>query len=299
MTIIYEPKSLEWTSITKICNTNNHTKNDKEPGYEKLKELSSEEYIIALEQTNKNFWSKYFPDSEGTIIIPLPTKFCKILLDASIIGYLKNDRPKLFDDELLELEKYIDNFLNNSNIKYFARINAASPKDGMHSAGPLLSSRDIVNSLTTSLRVHKALNKENSKDNEILYLVPWKEHWNENLEFRVFVHKNKITCVSQYIWSKNVGWNSNNIQIIGPEIIDFVNNKVIGIIPLESYVVDIIVVTENNDINNITNPQIEIIEFNSFGAELASGSALFHWLNDYDIMYGIDNDNTIIRYVEN
>lgn len=28
------------------------------------------------------------------------------------------------------------------------------------------------------------------------------------------------------------------------------------------------------------------IEINSFGKEYASGSALFHWITDYDILYG-------------
>ena len=31
--------------------------------------------------------------------------------------------------------------------------------------------------------------------------------------------------------------------------------------------------------------EVQLIELNSFGAEFASGSALFHWMRDRDIVY--------------
>lgn len=40
----------------------------------------------------------------------------------------------------------------------------------------------------------------------------------------------------------------------------------------------------------------ELVEFNSFGADFAPGSALFHWLNDKDILYG-NGDTITVRFI--
>jgi hypothetical protein len=39
------------------------------------------------------------------------------------------------------------------------------------------------------------------------------------------------------------------------------------------------------------------IEPNSFGKEYAAGSALFHWLLDYNKLYGLNENNIYVRYV--
>ena len=41
------------------------------------------------------------------------------------------------------------------------------------------------------------------------------------------------------------------------------------------------------------NLDVQLIEFNAFGAQMASGSALFHWLRDYNVLYGMNGDNYI------
>lgn len=44
-----------------------------------------------------------------------------------------------------------------------------------------------------------------------------------------------------------------------------------------SYVIDVVYM----------NGRVFIVEFNPFGAEMSSGSALFNWDKDYNIMYGL------------
>jgi hypothetical protein len=41
----------------------------------------------------------------------------------------------------------------------------------------------------------------------------------------------------------------------------------------------------------------ELVEVNSFGCELAAGSALFHWVRDKDVMYGHIAPHVELRYV--
>ncbi|CAH6418994.1 Hypothetical protein HVR_LOCUS181 [uncultured virus] len=307
MNIIYQSRTESWVNQPKICNTNNHKVEDQEPGFERLEDISSDEYRRRLCQTNKNVWVKIFSDPEGTITIPLSISQCKILADASKIGFLTNERSTLFKEELDEIEFYISSSLKGSKIvKWFIRLNEASPKDGRYGCGPLMSAKEMVTSLATSVRAHRAfLTSLELNQPNILYLVPWREDWNEFLEFRVFIHKRRVTCFSQYIWHRDLGWNASNIAVVAPRIIDYCDNSIIPKVDLESFVVDVTIVIPNPTIINEnkipviiddTSFSIEVVELNSFGAELASGAALFHWLNDYNIMYGTHN-NVVVRYI--
>lgn len=297
MTLVYEAKAEDWARTPKNCNTNNHES-----------DMSVDEYKRRISQTNKNVWVRSFPDPPGTITIPISVARCKILSEASKIGFITNARSSLFKEELDEIESYINTFVPSDVIgRWFIRLNEASPKDGKYGVGPLLSAKEMVTSLVTSVRAHRSFEtsiKMNVSD--ILYLVPWRQDWNEFLEFRVFVHERKVTCLSQYVWCRNLGWNQNNITIVAPRILDYCNTTVLSKFDLNSFVVDIIVVikdpiiTDEKHIPLITKDivfDIEVVEFNSFGSELASGAALFHWLNDHDVMYS-DGTSVVVRYVE-
>jgi hypothetical protein len=43
---------------------------------------------------------------------------------------------------------------------------------------------------------------------------------------------------------------------------------------------------------------VELIELNSYGAQMAAGSCLFHWLKDYDQLYGLSTTEGEKREVE-
>lgn len=43
---------------------------------------------------------------------------------------------------------------------------------------------------------------------------------------------------------------------------------------------------------NFATQTTDLVEVNSFGCELAAGSALFHWTRDKDVMYGLHNTET-------
>lgn len=122
MSIKYEPKSLDWTKIYSNCNTTNHSKEDGEPGCKKIKEITDEQYLDLVLQTNKDKWTPYFPNPPGSIVISLPIKTCKMLAEASMNCYLTGAISKLQKIELDNLEQLIQSYLN-SNVKYFVRLN--------------------------------------------------------------------------------------------------------------------------------------------------------------------------------
>merc|ERR1712032_947043 len=63
---------------------------------------------------------------------------------------------------------------------------------------------------------------------------------------------------------------------------------------IASYVMDV----EYVMIDGTDEWQIRLIELNSFGAELASGSALFHWVRDASDLYSSDRLCIRTRLVE-
>lgn len=71
--------------------------------------------------------------------------------------------------------------------------------------------------------------------------------------------------------------NADEVYKIRDAIADFHESvkDVFAYVP--SYVMDVVVFEDFS---------VQIIELNPFGAHMSSGSALFNWKTDYDIMYG-------------
>lgn len=173
-----------------------------------------------------------------------------------------------------------------------------SLKHGKHGVGPYYDLKSIIESLLTSTTHHDPIRA----DEEYLkiYLMPWKQIIADK-EFRVFVKNNKITAISQQhlynvnkiLYKKDLSCDSNVIHDIIKQWIDIIYKYFESVIKkkithINSYTMDICIL-ENNE------PYF--IEVNSFGKEYASGSSLYHWLIDKDILYG--NNNTIyFRYVD-
>lgn len=277
---IFQSKTEEWSNGKDNCNTNNHIDLEQDEIYKKYKKR--------LIETHKDNWIKWFPDN--SIQIPINKYFCDILCDACYIGFIKHKPPAIYKEELVELEKYIEKFIPSNITKWFIRLSPCSPKDGMYGSGPLISAKEIVSSIATSYRAFTCFNyvKQNDLDKEILYLVPWRDDWYEDgYEFRVFVYNRNITCISQYNHTRDIGLYEDLLKEICGKIkifYDSIKDK----IPLESFVIDVIYVNE----------KIELVEFNSFGKDSASGSSLFHWLDDFELLYG-NGENIFVRYTKN
>ena len=58
---------------------------------------------------------------------------------------------------------------------------------------------------------------------------------------------------------------------------------------IDSYVMDFAILNDDTPY---------FIELNSFGKEYASGSALFGWIQDYSILYGVTENTIEFRYTK-
>lgn len=98
-------------------------------------------------------------------------------------------------------------------------------------------------------------------------------------EFRCYVHDRKLTAISQYhCYCKfDALQDIDRVEKIRTAIMNY-HELVKDAFPVPSYVIDIHV--------NPDDYSCGVIELNPFGSAMSSGSGLFHWERDEDLLYG-------------
>ncbi len=171
------------------------------------------------------------------------------------------------DEDMSSLRDDIANAVDGSK-EYFVRLSAGSAKHDVHPR-PLDSPNDIVDLLTKSERFWR---EEYTKDKQsFLVLVPWNDQLTSKFEFRVFVHNRRVTGVSQQHCTRCFCYTGKELDTIESLIKPYD-------VPYESYVADVWVDCDQN--------RAVLIECNPFGAHSSSGSALFDWIKDNDVLHG-------------
>ena len=283
----YEIEPIEVLDILKYgkdkYNSNNHWADDIRP-FDYCGKLAASKTSLWIDQFRNNY-----------TIINLDKNDIKWLLEAYKIGSLTGKFPNYFLDELEELDKKYNELSKKifNCTKYFIRTEKVSLKYGQNGVGPYTNLKQIIESLVSCIPNHSPL--QNLQDNFLkLYLLEWVTI-NKDLEFRIFVHNNKITAISQQdIYSTNSLFaeyiNENRNEFIKKQLdilVDYFENVIKKKINhTTSYTIDIAII----------NNKPYFIEINSFGKEYAAGSALFHWLIDEDKLYNTNN-NIFFRYV--
>jgi hypothetical protein len=196
--------------------------------------------------------------------------------------------------------------------EFFVRLDDCSPKDN-GGLRPLKSGKEILTAILGSkrcmLRIEYA-RRENLRDVKII-LKLWRADVDAGNEFRVFVNEGKITAISQYTWFEDHGWGvepkKSKISHVVRGISDLLENMK-PFLPFTSCVYDTHVMfrsgTEELVEGGGTEGEhvvIELVEFNPFGAHISSGSALFHWVRDFDVLNGVNSDDKTpihVRFVK-
>lgn len=169
------------------------------------------------------------------------------------------------------LNIFCDTHMKN-NKEYFFRLNICSPKDVGNCF--VKCANDIVKIINLSDRLSYFMNT-----NIPIRIVLRKPIYNFPTEYRLFMCDLKLRAISQNDNTKVI----ENKEKIYNGIIEFFNNNV-KYIPYVDATIDII---------NINNKWI-ILEFNPFGAETMTGSALYNWNLDYHILYY--SENPVIKF---
>ncbi|AGF85714.1 division cycle 123 protein [Moumouvirus goulette] len=259
-------------------NSNNH------PKFPNDKEANGLDYKTELWKTNL---SNYYDLINYTVswTYDFNLSETKILLKACQIGSISGKCPKIYDDELGE----IINKLNSSwkSGSWFMRLDASSTKDSIINP-PFKSAQSVITSIVTSRRTINALTDNINRNlNTRIYFTPYDSKWNSSRELRCFIRNNKLIAISQYCWTRCeffCDFSKDELISLADRINKLVNNIIEDLsnrIDTKDMVMDIYL--DDND-------NLQIIELNSFGYWLASGSALFHWIKDYDKLYNTNGD---------
>ena len=257
-------------------NTNNHWIDNKVPM----------DYKFILEQSNTDKWIDLLKPKYKTLTID-NEQHINWLKQASKICAITGKFSNLFTDELNQIIKENES-ISNFDGNYFVRVNNVSLKYGFHGVGPYNNLKNVLESVVSSIASHSPI-KDDTQSLKI-YLIEWINILPLN-EFRVFVYKNKITAISQQNLYTKVGLDKlENKELI--EKISIIINYFDEIICkkinwISNYSYDFAIVDNNKPY---------FIEINSFGKEYAAGSALFHWIHDYSILYNDANSNIEFRY---
>lgn len=267
-------------------NTNNHWENDQPP----------EDYQTKLELNNTKNWIDLFHSNYKTFTIN--KKDLKWVYNAYLSGRQTLKFPKGYQEELdqfleenKEMEKEIFNIFPNGA---FIRSERVSLKYGCHGNKPYKSFKEIIESIVTTVEGHNLI-KPDDIDCK-LYFMEWLPNLNHDKEFRVFVDKNKITAISQQNIYKCSLWlnyiSEHDLVEIATKLNQYFENHIKDKLAfIGSYVMDIALLDDTN--------LFYFIEPNSFGKEYASGSALFHWIDDYDILYlNPKTDQIVFKYLK-
>ncbi len=286
--LIIEPINIEdvFNNPNKF-NTSNHWVNNVKPDdYDEISKMN----------WTKNWISKFKDEYiRFSINDPYTINWMK---QAHQISRQTKKFSKLFQDELDEFVKNNSQLITTKDTPYFVRCENVSLKYGEHGPGPYYSLKQIIESTVSSSDGHSPI--DNTTTELTFYLIPFCYKISNSNEFRVFVNNNKITAISQQAlyntWVPEIAGNTNDIlkqyvQIIVENFNLNVNNKITW---YSSYSYDIAIIKSGNS-DEILEPYF--IEPNPFGKEYSSGSSLFHWINDYEKLYGNDvNNNIYLRY---
>lgn len=281
-------------------NSNNHT---DIPWDENL--LTPKEYDNFLKRTVYSKWRKVlFGGHDTGHMVYLGAKECKLLLEACESGIFTGNIPEALKEDIEELIIPKIPLLRNAALPspklWFARLDECSTKDGIGGVGPFATADQVVRAICTSKRASKALRRAVETTSETilgtwLHLVPWRLDIDDAKEFRAFIAPGKgLTALSQYCWKRDVGWSDPKKRALLPQIVQAVQDLICELTKRahveemnmpDGYVLDVHVSLP--DSASQVAIQVVPIELNSFGAQMAASSALFHWINDYKRLYGL------------
>jgi len=252
-------------------NTNNHWNNNKIP----------EDYNEVLYQTYAKHWIHNF--HESILIMDIKKKDYTWMKQCHQIGKHTKKFPESYKEELDDMIQENISFLEKKD--YFVRTENVSLKTGIHGVGPYQDLKQVIESMVTCREGHSPFSEPNIR----LYFLPWIKI-DSDKEFRVFVKNGEITAISQQqLYQVNTFLKEcDNIPKVVKYWINIIKthfDKIIKykIVNLNSYVMDV-AITENES--------CYFIEINPFGSEYSSGSALFHWILDHDVL----NSSNIIEF---
>ncbi|AEO54518.1 hypothetical protein MYCTH_2297169 [Thermothelomyces thermophilus ATCC 42464] len=227
----------------------------------------------------------------------------RIVLESGVAAALSSAPGQLLVDSM---QRILDSATaGGESGPIFVRLGATSFKDSFDVHEPStkpapLQPRDadmVVRRMLTSGRVVGRLLALSERvwqadPGEAFVIQQWSQEIDMRREVRVFCYRGRVTAVSQDAFWKKLGWREQYSHGFAQAILDLWD-RVRGFLPFDTCTMDLLMTPPGNT----TGWKARIIEFNGFGTHLNTGSSLFHWVNDADILLG-ERAGLTIRFVD-
>ena len=295
------PEFVKTSIIDSIGEQNISIKNEciQVPHQFKGHELEINTYFVYIHSFDYQLWYQYYLnlrkdelEMKSSNNLNMPKDVILIELNEynkEKLKYISNKRcltgKELNSDDIETMQELIDIIDNklDQTIKdrngYFGRLSSNSAKNEFK-LEPLHSGLQVLDYITKCAKfIRQEYSSQTRMKNKqtFLVLIPWNSKIQSNNEFRIFVRNGKLTGIAQQKWYKKLDFTPKQLEIIMKAI----NKQYVywcQCIPFTSFVADVWVDFENG--------QAYFLECNPFGIWAASGSSLFHWVHDYDVLYG-------------
>ncbi|KAK1635874.1 hypothetical protein BDP81DRAFT_491138 [Colletotrichum phormii] len=224
-----------------------------------------------------------------------------------ISAWLNYDLSKAEKSETLgvlaaEMEQRTEDLQTGTPAGYFIRTSRCSPKgaDGGN-LQPINNMREALTKLVSSKRTVQALlglyyqiNQDAESTDNRLYFFPYYTHLDRLSEWHCYVKESHIVIISQSRF-----YQPNHAGITNDMLSKLVFqarrlwSRMAPDLDFKSCILDVYAEVLDPDF------EVKLIEIYPWGAHSGSGSLLFHWLDDADILDTEQHDGTtVIRLVE-
>ncbi|KAK1526946.1 uncharacterized protein CCOS01_07208 [Colletotrichum costaricense] len=214
----------------------------------------------------------------------------------------KAERSQSLSGLAAEREQKPKSLQDATSAGYFIRISHCSPKDADGgNLQPVNNMREALVKLVSSKRTVQALlslfyrlsQDTKSPDNQ-LYFFPYYAHLDRLSEWRCYVNEGHIVAISQsrFYQPNHVGITDEMLGRLASQA-RHLWSRIAPDLNFKSCILDVYA--------EVLDPEFEVklIEINPWGAHSGSGSLLFHWLDDAEILDPQQHDSTtMIRLVE-
>lgn len=233
-----------------------------------------------------------------TLVLRLDDTVVKQLLEIAARCQYSVEKAKKHTEELSRIAK---NFpaLPASQSGYFIRLSESSPKDV--DDGDLLAVHTIseaLQKLVCSKRSVQALlalhaDGEATIDNQ-LYFFPYHSSLDHLNEWRCYIHNDQVVAISQsrFYQPQHEGVTDDSLRRMTLQVRQLWEG-IRSELNFTSCVLDVYA--------EVHRPEFEtkLIEINPYHAHVGSGSLLFHWIDDSEILLDSTNKNnsTVVRLV--
>lgn len=257
--------------------------------------LSIAESAALIRRTGYSRWSPLRP-TEGEAWARLDGPTCALLHRAAEVGVQTGRLSALFEEELAPTIQRLDaafaGIPGARDSGLFVRLEGGSLKEGVAGSNPIRSAREMITAIVTNYRSMMELAR--SVDGGCrLYLLPYRADMDKGREFRAFICRGKLTGISQYYYATDHGWSRRSDelarmaqQVAGLAARIVTRGEELHLNLPRSFVLDVFWSTAQ---------RAELVELNSFGAQNTAGSALFHWIHDYDQLHGRKGGRVEVR----